>query len=85
MKRQRVRREVESGCDRTGWHALGSDLHKQAEDIKAIILGECGQGRDDFCLFHISTIIELIGDSSTDISVVVEIIVEGIKAARREP
>jgi hypothetical protein len=60
MKRQRVRCEVESGSDRSGWHALGSSFHEQAKHIKAVILGECGQGRDDICLFHISTIIEIM-------------------------
>lgn len=59
MKGQRVWRKVESGCDRAGWHALGSRLHKQAKHIQPIILCECGQGRDDFCFFHISTNIEM--------------------------
>jgi hypothetical protein len=59
MKGQRVRCEVESGCDRPGWHPFRSRFDKQAEDIKAIILGECGQSRDDICLFHISTNIEM--------------------------
>jgi hypothetical protein len=60
MKGQRIRREVECGRDRTGRHALRSRFHKQAEHIKAIVLGECGQGRDNICLFHISTIIEIM-------------------------
>jgi hypothetical protein len=60
MKRKRVRCEIEGGGDRTGWHALGTGFNQQPEDIKAIILGESGQGRNDICLFHISTIIELI-------------------------
>jgi hypothetical protein len=59
MERQRVRCEVESGCNRTGWHALGSGFHQQAEDIKAIVLGERRQRCDDISFFHISTIIEI--------------------------
>jgi hypothetical protein len=73
VKGQGVRCEVESGGDRTGWHALRSRFDKQAEDIKAVILGERGQGRDDICLFHNSTIIELIQSPSSHISVVIEI------------
>jgi hypothetical protein len=60
MKCQRIRCEIESRGDGTRRHTLGSGLYKQAENIKAIVLGECGQGRNDICLFHISMNIEMI-------------------------
>jgi hypothetical protein len=59
MECQRIWCEVESGGDGARGHALGSGLYKQAENIKAIILGERGQGRNDVCLFHISMNIEM--------------------------
>jgi hypothetical protein len=58
MKRQRIGREVECFGNLAGRHAFGPGLHKQAEHVEAIVLGERGQGRDGICLFHISTIIE---------------------------
>jgi hypothetical protein len=61
MKSQRIRRKIEGGGDRAGRHARGTGFNEQAEHIEAIILGEGGQRRDDICLFHISTIIELSG------------------------
>jgi hypothetical protein len=51
---------VEQPTCRTRGHPLGPGLDKQAENIEAIILGECGQRRDDICLFHISTNIEMM-------------------------
>jgi hypothetical protein len=60
MKSQRIRCEVECVRDRTGWHPFRSRFHKQAENVKAIILGECSQSRDDICLLHISMVIEMM-------------------------
>jgi hypothetical protein len=59
MKGQRVRCEIERGCDRAGRHPLGSGLHQQAEHVEPIVLSERGQGCDDVWLFHISMIIEI--------------------------
>ena len=61
MKRQCVGCEIESSGDCPRWHALGSGLHKQAKHVKAIILGKCGQGRDNIRFFHISVDIEMMG------------------------
>jgi hypothetical protein len=60
MKRQGVRREIQSGCDGARGQAIGAGLYKQAENVKAIILGECGQSRYGIGLFHISMNIEII-------------------------
>jgi hypothetical protein len=61
VKSQGIRRKVERGRDGARRLALRSGLHQQAEYIEPIILGERSQGRDDICLFHISTNIETMG------------------------
>ena len=69
MKSQRIRREIESGRDRTGWQAVGARFDKQPKNIEAIILGKCSQGRDGICFFHISTNIEIKENSQGYFSV----------------
>jgi hypothetical protein len=59
VKGQGIRCEVEGSCDSTRWHPLGSGLNEKPEYIKPIILGERGKSRDNICLFHISTNIEI--------------------------
>jgi hypothetical protein len=59
MEGQCIRREIEGGCDRPGWHAFRSRLDEQAKDIEPIVLSEGGQRRDGICFFHISTNIEI--------------------------
>jgi len=60
MKSQRIRREVEAVATAPAGMPRAR-LDKQPEDIKAIILGERGQRRDNICFFHISVSIEMIG------------------------
>jgi hypothetical protein len=60
VKGQSIRGKVEGGSDGPRWHALGTGLHKEAEYIESTILSESGQGRDNFCLFHISTNMEVM-------------------------
>jgi hypothetical protein len=59
MKSQGVRCEIESGCNSAGGHALGTGFDKQAKHVKAVILSERSQCRDDIRLFHISMNIEM--------------------------
>jgi hypothetical protein len=42
VKGKRIRREAEFFGDVTGRHAFRAGLHKQAEDLQAVLLGERG-------------------------------------------
>ena len=59
MKRQRIGRQVERLGYGAGGHSVRACADQQPEYIETVILSERGQRRDDICLFHISTIIEM--------------------------
>jgi len=73
MKSERVGSQVQFRRDLTGRQAFRAGLDQKAVGIKPVFLRECGQGRQDIRLFHISMDIETSPIQSRVISSITEI------------